>query len=114
MSTFGKKSLISWDYHSYDRDEVIRYHHTDKSLQIKILETWYPIGLMCSFRDNNYIYRITEYKQFIHSWELVLKRINPDGTLDMMEINRTPLSVLPHPDFEKMLKRDKKINKILK
>ncbi len=44
MSTFGKKSLCWWDYDNHSRENAVRYSHTPKELQLKILEMWYPVG----------------------------------------------------------------------
>ncbi len=41
MSTFGKKSLLKWDYDSVD---YLRWNKTHKDLQLEILKKWYPIG----------------------------------------------------------------------
>ena len=41
MSTFGKKSLLKWDYDSVD---YLRWNKTPKNIQLEILKKWYPIG----------------------------------------------------------------------
>jgi len=41
-----KEALTWWNYHDSDRAAVLRFNLTPKELQLKILEKWYPIGMM--------------------------------------------------------------------
>jgi len=45
MSTYGRKSLVWWDFDDHSKISAIRYNHTPKEVQLKILQKWYPIGL---------------------------------------------------------------------
>jgi hypothetical protein len=67
MSTFGKKSLIWWDYDDDSRQNAIRFNHTDSEMQLKILKKWYPIGNRCRQREK--MYRISRAPKY--SWEIV-------------------------------------------
>ena len=114
MSTFGKKALIWWDYSTHDRESILKYNRTPKEIQLKILETWYPIGMMCSFGDENYIYKIVDHKQYLLSWKVSLQVINPNDVLSEMTTDRPPLSLVPSPSSIKMVKRNIRLNKIIK
>jgi len=116
MSTFGKKSLLWWDYQkSHSRENVIRYNHTPEALQLQILEKWYPIGMQVSV-DSKYIYRIVSYVQ--STWDniffLKLEILNePPNRFVQREITKHPLQIKPLESEIIGLKRDIKLNKIL-
>ena len=113
MSTFGNKALIWWDYHTRDRATLLRFNATPKNLQIKILEKWYPIGMKVGLGPDRYNYEIIEYVQHLTYWSVrvVLKA---DGSLmDKMQSERNPLGLHPSPDWEKQLKRQYKLDRLL-
>ena len=47
MSTFGRKSLIWWDYENRSKENAIRFNHTPMDIQLEILTKWFPIGSKC-------------------------------------------------------------------
>ena len=107
MSTFGKKALCWWNYPINIRDESIRFNHTNPTLQLLILEKWYPIGMQVEWVSNE-VWEIIGYQKKISSYDLILK--NNTG----IKCNRFPLSLRPANGWDIKLKRDTKIDKILK
>jgi hypothetical protein len=118
MSTFGNKALIWWDYHTRDRATLLRFNATPKELQLQILEKWYPIGMKVGLGDGNLFngrhnYEIIEYVQHLTYWSVrvVLKA---DGSLmNNMRSDRNPLGLYPSPEWEKQLKRQYKLDRLL-
>jgi hypothetical protein len=119
MSTFGKKALAYWDYDSKER---LRYNHTPMEVQLAILEKWYPIGSKCTgfgynwlmdkhTRNNlTYDYIIINYDKTQYGYCIKL-----DNTKRIIANTQYhPLNVLLSPDCIKAIKRDKKIDEILK
>jgi hypothetical protein len=109
MSTFGKKALYWWDYPCNNRDESIRFHHTNQDLQLEILEKWYPIGMQVNIGGTD-IWQIEGYQKKISSYDLILSRVGSSVSKN----HRFPLSIKPTKEWETMLKRDIKLGKILK
>jgi hypothetical protein len=112
MSTFGKKSLVWWDYHDKSRDNIRRFSSTDKETQIEILKKWYPIG----FRLKEYVFthRIWEvhgYVKTLSGWNLELRSILPNEDIYM---DKHPLMLEPLKEDEIKLKRDIKLEKLFK
>ncbi len=113
MSTFGNKALIWWDYHTRDRATLLRFSATPKDLQIKILEKWYPIGMMVGLGDGKYNYKITEYVQHLTFWSVRVALKAEESLLNNMKSDRNPLGLYPSPDWEKQLKRQYKLDRLL-
>ena len=115
MSTFGNKALVWWNYHQRDRATLLRFNATDKDFQLQLLNKWYPIGMMVGLgsRDDKYQYEIVEYIEHITWWSVkVIWRV--DGSImNGMQSTRNPLSLYPSPDWEKKIKREHKISRIL-
>jgi hypothetical protein len=113
MSTFGKKALIWWDYHKRDRVDQMRFNSTPKDLQLKILEKWYPVGMMVGLGDGKYQYVIVEYVDHSTYWSVrVIWRLE-NSLMNNMKSNRNPLSLFPSPDWEKQIKRQHKLDRIV-
>jgi len=77
MSTFGKKSLVWWDYKNHARDNVRRFTFTPKDFQLKILQKWYPIGMTMyehTYSKTNY-YKIVDYVETQGCYNLKLERL---------------------------------------
>ena len=74
MSTFGNKSLIWWNYHTRDRDALLRFNSTSKDLQLKILEKWYPIDMMVGLGDDRYKYKIVKYVEHLTFYSIKYKK----------------------------------------
>jgi hypothetical protein len=114
MSTFGKKSLIWWDYHTHD---VVRYNHTDPILQLRILEKWYPIGMefniwsAYSKRLEKPLHIITGYK---YHELLQTHRISSDLYFGKSAEPKHPMLVIPTDDWILKIKREYKIERLLK
>lgn len=113
MSTFGKKSLIWWNYHTHDRAELLRFNLTPKELQLKILEKWYPIGMMVGLGDGLYQYEIVEYVEYLTFWNLKLHWKVEGSLMNNMSSIRNPLTLYPSSDWEKQIKRQYKLDNLL-
>jgi hypothetical protein len=115
MSTFGKKSLIWWDYqNSHSRDNVIRFNHTPVELQLEILNKWYPIGMQVKV-DSRYLYKIVDYVEvnMAYVWYLKLEVIDPPHRFVTDVITKHPLQIKPLDGEITQLRRDIKINRLL-
>jgi hypothetical protein len=114
MSKFGKKALIWWDYQSGDRNA---FNSTPKDIQLKILEKWYPIGMMVGLTDNSfgslYKYEIVEYTQHSTFWNVGIMLKSEYSLLNGVKYNRNPLGLYPSPEWEKQLKRQYKLDRLL-
>ena len=113
MSTFGRKALIWWDYHTRDRAALLRFNNTPKPLQLQILEKWYPIGSMVGLGDGKYNYKIVEYVQHLAYWHVRVELVAEESLMNKMSSTRNPLGLYLHPDIEKMLKRQYKLDRLL-
>jgi len=111
MSTFGKKSLVWWDYKNHQRDNVLRFTSTPKPLQLKILEKWYPIGMIMSEPIYRSIvkYRIVGYEETISHYTLKLERLDETKYIT----SKHTLMIEPLDGEIIQLKREYKINKLL-
>lgn len=112
MSTFGNKALIWWNYYKRDRAELLRFNSTPKDLQLKILEKWYPIGMMVGLGDNKFQYEIVEYVEHL-SYYSVKCLWKVEGLMNNMRSNRNPLTLYPSPEWEKQIKRQYKLDRII-
>lgn len=109
MSTFGKKSLAWWNYHDHSRDNVRRYNLTSKEMQIEILKKWYPLGFkLKEFSFTNRTWEVIGYLETLTGWYLELK------SDDHYKTQKNPLSMSPLKESEVELKREIKLEKILK
>ena len=113
MSTFGNKSLIWWDYHTRDRVTLLRFNTTPKPLQLQILEKWYPIGMIVGLGDGKYNYEIIEYVQHLTYWSVRVVLKAEGSLMDKMQSDRNPLGLYPSPEWEKQLKRQYKLDRLL-
>ena len=114
MSTFGKKSLVWWDYqNSHSRDNVIRYNHTPIKHQLEILNKWYPIGMQV--KVDKYLYKIVDYVQtnMASVWYLKLEVIDPPHRFVSDELTKHPLQIKPLDSEITQLRRDIKLNRLL-
>jgi|LauGreDrversion4_2_1035121.scaffolds.fasta_scaffold78647_6 hypothetical protein len=93
MSYFGKKSLVWWDYHNHDRENAIRFIHTNEELQLKILKKWYPIGSTFTIskklepRDN---FIIKGYVKYLNFWAIDFE--NTDIGKKILKLSITPIN----------------------
>lgn len=113
MSTFGKKSLIWWDYHTRDRSTLLRFNNTPKPLQLKILEKWYPVGMIVGLGDGKYNYIIVEHVQHLTFWHPKVELIADGSLMNRMSSTRNPLGLYPDPAWERQIKRQHKIDRLL-
>ena len=114
MSTFGKKALIWWDYHNRDRAELLRFNSTPKDIQLQILEKWYPIGMMVGLGSDRYNYEIVEYISHLTFFQVKVILRSEGSLFNSMGYIRNPLALNPSPEWEKQLKRQYKIDRLLK
>lgn len=103
MSTFGKKALVWWDYHNYERENIRRYMFTPHSLQLKILQKWYPIGMIVQISTEKY--EIINHILTLRGYDLELK--NPN-----QKLFRNPLTITPLKSEITQLKRQYKLEKL--
>jgi hypothetical protein len=113
MSTFGNKALIWWDYHTRDRAALLRFNATPKNIQLQILEKWYPIGMKVGLGDSKYNYEIIEYVQHLTYWSVRVALKAEGSLMNNMRSDRNPLGLYPSPDWEKQLKRQYKLDRLL-
>jgi hypothetical protein len=113
MSTFGKKSLVWWDYHKRDRETIRRFNSTPKDIQLQILEKWYPIGMLCGLHDGRFNYKLVEYVEFQNHYGVKVELIAENSILDKMNTTKCPLTLIPDPNYERLLKRQSKLQRIL-
>ena len=113
MSTFGNKALIWWDYHTRDRAALLRFNATPKNIQLQILEKWYPIGMKVGLGDSKYNYEIIEYVQHLTYWSVRVALKVEGSLMNNMRSDRNPLGLYPSPDWEKQLKRQYKLDRLL-
>lgn len=112
MSTFGKKALLNWDYDSID---YLRYNHTPKNIQLKILEKWYPLNSIFQYytpfdkekKGNGVRVKIIEHVETQSCWFIKFK-YNFNDENESNPVN--PLRLKPNKDFL----REIKLEKILK
>lgn len=122
MSTFGKKALVWWDYDDHSKGNAIRYLHTPLDLQLKILEKWYPFGLLFKkdkgwgpLHQDNTIYEIIGYQQFQTFWGINAKIIEGGRSIYFKSddfIN--PVNILVQEDSVRTIKREYKLERILR
>lgn len=113
MSTFGNKALIWWDYHTRDRAALLRFNATAKPLQLQILEKWYPIGMMVGLGDYKYNHKIVEYVQHLTYWHPRIELQAEGSLMHKMQSTRNPLGLYPDPAWEKQIKRQQKLDRLL-
>jgi hypothetical protein len=113
MSTFGNKALIWWDYHTRDRAALLRFNATPKNIQLQILEKWYPIGMKVGLGYSKYNYEIIEYVQHLTYWSVRVALKAEGSLMNNMRSDRNPLGLYPSPDWEKQLKRQYKLDRLL-
>jgi len=114
MSTFGKKSLVWWDYKNHARDNVRRFTFTPKDFQLKILQKWYPIGMTMyehTYSKTNY-YKIVDYVETLGCYNLKLERLE-FTKFDSQYKNINPLMIEPIESDMVQIKRDYKIKRLL-
>lgn len=114
MSYFGKKSLIWWDYYDHSKSQFIKFNNSDKKVQLAILEKWYPIGAPFKLLNGAAIKHNKNF--FIEDYKL-----NQNGTYNIIYIDnfknfkeKNPILIEMDENFIKSIKRQYKIEKILK
>ena len=118
MSTFGKKAINWWVYDNHSRENMIRWNHTPKDVQLKILERWFPIGIRVRRYSNyNSRYMKTEYKVIGHieslsGWKLQVDTTKRLHATDLPDI--IPVMVKPIDEDYYKIKREVKLDKIFK
>lgn len=121
MSTFGRKSLIWWDYENRSKENAIRFYHTPMDIQLEILEKWYPIGSKCHVirpwkGSEKFNYVISGYTKHTSYYSI---GVNPsdddtnwikDPFLKKQHLN--PTKVLISPNDIKRIKRESKLDRL--
>jgi len=113
MSTFGKKSLTWWNYHKQENCDRLRFNSTPKEIQLKILEKWYPIGMIVGIDNRRFNHEIVQYVEHLTYWSVKVVLIFEGSILNGMIYEKNPLDLYPSPESEKQIKRDEKLKKIL-
>jgi hypothetical protein len=119
MSTFGRKSLIWWNYENRTKENAIRFYHTPMDIQLEILEKWYPIGSKChvirpwkgSEKFNYVISGYTKHTSYYSIGVDPLESEVPDHpSLKKQHLN--PIKVLIYPNELKRIKRESKLGRL--
>jgi hypothetical protein len=113
VSTFGNKALVWWDYHTHDRPALLRFNSTPKDIQLKILEKWYPIGMKVGIGGNRYNYEIVEHIEHMTFWNVRVAIKAENSIMNNMSSSRNPLALYPDPIWEKQIKRQQKITRLV-
>ena len=95
MSTFGKKAFENWDY---ENEDARRYLNTNKDLQLKILEKWYPKGEVGYFKSCGTQITITDYREHLSFYSIEVTSM--DGVKYFSPVN--PLKIRL-PSFERQI-----------
>lgn len=106
MSTFGKKALTWWDYHNKERETIRRFVSSTHEFQLKIIEKWYPIGMIVETHSKKY--KVVNYVLSNQGYLLELININDNH----QKICRNPLLTNPLDSEILQLKRDINIKKL--
>jgi hypothetical protein len=121
VSTFGKKSLIWWDYENRTKEYAIRFNHTPMDIQLEILTKWFPIGSKCDIYreyrrvnfDNKFNRVITGYTK--HTCYFTI-RVEVDdystGAKFTQVKNINPFNIILHPNDVKKIKRESKLDRL--
>ena len=120
MSTFGKKALVWWDYENHTKENATRFNHTSLDIQKAILEKWYPIGTRFTKQaffggtDPN-TYKITDHILTLIGYQIKYDIIEyKRATYKMGEVPLNPVAIMVIESDKMGLKRDYKIERILK
>lgn len=121
MSTFGRKSLVWWDYEDHSREAALRFNHTPTITQLSILEKWYPIGSKCyahrSWSGNKeFNYEVTGYEKrntFYDNYVVKIKLALPIDRLNGKIETLNPVRLVISPDDMIKIKRESKLIRIL-
>jgi hypothetical protein len=120
MSTFGKKALVWWDYENHTKENATRFSHTSLDIQKAILEKWYPIGTRFTKqgffggKDAN-TYKITDHVLTLIGYQIKYDIFEyKKATYKMGEVPLNPVSIMVIESDKTGLKRDYKIEKLLK
>ncbi len=118
MSTFGKKSLIWWNYEDHSRESALRFNHTPTNIQLSILEKWYPIGSKCyiyrSWSGNKkFTYEIIGYDKRNTYCDNHIIKIQTFDTFDKKIETINPVRLVISPDDIIKIKRESKLNRII-
>lgn len=114
MSTFGKKSLVWWDYDNHSKENATRFNHTPEEMQLKILEKWYPIGMRFKKDTHSSIYKIEGYVKLYYGWTVAFEPVVTTKYLYTSSKNINPVFIIPEQECIIPLKRESKLEKILK
>jgi hypothetical protein len=116
VSTFGKKSLVWWNYdNSGDKLTNKRFINTSVDLQLRILEKWYPLGTKVYIwnwlneRYNGDIWVIEKYEMLNGYWNIC---IFSETKYSKYHKTILPTICLPLPEEIKRIIRDIKLNKM--
>jgi hypothetical protein len=121
MSTFGKKSLVWWNYNiNADKLTNNRFINTDKDLQLKILEKWYPVGTKVYIwnwltkKYNVDIWTIEKYEMVNGYWNIWIFSETKYDNYHKTIYHKTilPTTCQPIPEERKKIIRDIKLKKI--
>jgi len=117
MSTFSRKSLIWWNYDNHSQEYALRYAHTPKDIQLKILQKWYPIGTkineynILSKSFSKTIYEITNHVETTWGWAIQYENNSVIRNWHDRPVN--PVMCFVVEEDRKSIKRQNKLNKIL-
>lgn len=110
MSTYGKKSLVYWDYSNVD---IKRFLKSPKGLQLDILQKWYPIGEKCQYYKM-FSYKlsdatINDYNEYNSFYSVVLLSVGDRSGIEKINTNINRLKLTA---FERDIKLRRVLNNI--
>jgi hypothetical protein len=111
MSTFGRKSLVWWDYENRSKENAIRFNHSPMDIQLSILEKWYPIGTKCNYMFSIHS-NITIYPSVISRYEKCSSYYRIVVSQRGIESSASPFKLKISPDDIKRIKRESKLSKL--
>jgi len=118
MSTFGRKSLIWWDYEDRTKVNAIRFNHTPMDIQLEILEKWFPIGSKCDvYREYHQVAKTHKFDKHIigyvkHTCYYSIKIESDVKAKFITTKNVNPSNIILHPNELKKIKRESKLDRL--
>ena len=115
MSYFGKKALVWWDYNEHSKEKASRYANSNPEMQLEILNKWYPKGMKFRKMRDDRVYEITNYIQIQKIW-FIEYNVVAEITHEKFQYSQymNPVIIIPLEEFSNPLKRNNKIDRLLK
>ena len=123
MSTFGKKSLIWWDYENRSKENAIRFNHSPMDIQLEILTKWFPVGSRCHLirpwdSKVKHDYKIIGYTKHTCYYSIEVESIKRDksttiaGFISKHKKTINPTNIILSSNDLKRIKRESKLDRL--